>query len=321
MSNNKIDLNSLLSGVSKPKKNLSLGRGISALISDAKPESNKEDFVSTMNQSNSKFNVIEIPIKDCIPSKYQARKDFDEQSLKDLSLSIKEKGVIQPILVRHLPDNKYEIIAGERRYRASQLAYKSTIPAIVMDLDDKAVMEIGLIENLQRKDLNPVEEANAYKALSIDFEYSHEDIAELVGKSRSYISNYLRILSLPPEVLYYLEIGKITPSHAKMLCNVFNPMSVAREIIANNMTVAETERLTMQSVDKNSREKIVDKSKIYSLDSTIQKNIANINDTYKNLKIIAKQKSETSGELKIKYKSIQDINNILQLIAKGGKSE
>ena len=317
MTDNKIDLSVLFNGSQKPKKNLSLGRGISALISDAKADNYKEDYDKSHNQDNSKFNVVEIPLKDCIPSKYQARKDFDEKSLKDLSISIKEKGVIQPILVRNLPNNQYEIIAGERRYRASKLAYKSTIPAIIMDLDDKAVMEIGLIENLQRKDLNPVEEANAYKTLSVDFGYSHEDIGELVGKSRSYISNYLRILSLPKEVLDYLEVGKLTPSHAKMLCNVLHPIAVAREIIANNMTVAQTEKLTQQSVDKNSREKTLDKSKIYNLDDNIKNYIASINNQYRGIKVIAKQKSENSGELKISYKNIGDLKNILQLISKG----
>ena len=306
MNNKDFDLGSLLNGVQRPKKNSSLGRGISALISDAKPSVNSQ---SSPDMVNSKFNVVEIDLDKCIPSRYQARKDFNEEALADLAKSIMDKGVIQPILVRSLPDGMYEIIAGERRYRASRLANMKKISAIVMDLDDKAVMEVGLIENLQRKDLNPIEEALAYSSLVKDFDYNHEDVGNLVGKSRSYISNYLRILTLPAEVLDYIESGKLTAGHGKMLVNVDGPISLANEIINNNLTVAQTENLTRLSVDKHSR---VKKNKDVIVDEHINNWANMLKHKYgEHLKVDLTKLSSKSGEIRIKYKDIAALRDFI----------
>jgi ParB family transcriptional regulator, chromosome partitioning protein len=301
MTNNRTDIDlSAILGSAKPKKHNSLGRGISALIADAKSNDDRINaFEAQENQS--KFVVIDINIDDCVPSRYQARKEFNLESLNDLSNSIKEKGVLQPIVVRKLPSDKYEIVAGERRCRASKIAGLSIIPAVVMDLDDRAVMEIGLIENLQRKDLNPVEEASAYKSLSLDFNYTHEEIATLVGKSRSYISNFLRVLTLPEEVIKMITDGVLTMGHAKMLVNVANPVELANQIVSNELNVDQTETLAKTMQNKHHKIKESSSSKVYIIPEEITSVVESINADNRRFKLNLKKKTTNSGELVIKY--------------------
>jgi len=311
MTNNRTDIDlSAILGASKPRKHNSLGRGISALISDAKSNDDRINSFDT-KENQSKFIVIDVNIDDCVPSRYQARKEFNLESLNDLSNSIKEKGVLQPIVVRKLPSAKYEIVAGERRCRASKIAGLNTIPAVVMDLDDRAVMEIGLIENLQRKDLNPVEEASAYKSLSLDFNYTHEEIASLVGKSRSYISNFLRVLTLPEEVIKMITDGVLTMGHAKMLVNVANPIEVANQIVANELNVDQTESLTKTMQNKHNRVKDLNSYKNYTIAEDLQNLVDAINADNRRFKLNLKKKTANHGELVIKYADDDSLRNIV----------
>ena len=303
----KIDLNNFMNKIDKAKKP-SLGRGLSALMGDSK---SNDEVVALKG-----FDIVKIPLLDIIASRYQARTNFNEDELLSLSESIKEHGVLQPILVRRLSSG-YELIAGERRFRASKLAEIQTIPAIIMDLDDKDVMEIGLIENLQRKELNPVEEAIAYKNLIEMFNYNHEQISKIVGKSRSYISNYLRILSLPESILKFIADGLITTGHAKMLVSSDNPEELANKIIEEQLNVREIESLVQQK-------KEVQDNNLRSMKKASSGNIGALGDDfilweevvkelYPNIILKAKNIKDDTGEIVIKYKDIQDLKQILKI--------
>ena len=210
---------------SKIKKGL--GRGLSSLIGETKVE----------NKTN-KLNLSEI-----IPNKYQPRKNFDESNLEDLSNSIKERGVIQPIIVRrsNSEDAKYEIIAGERRWLAARKAGLHDIPVIVTEADDLKSLEFAIVENVQRHDLNPLEEAQGYKRLIDEFSYDQEKVSKFIGKSRSYITNTLRLLNLPNEVLKFVEEKKITAGHAKILVGLENASFIAKKIIEKKLSVRQAE--------------------------------------------------------------------------------
>ena len=218
-----------------------LGRGLSSLIGESKVE----------NKTSS------LRLADIVPNKYQPRKNFDEESLDDLVNSIKERGVIQPIIVRKSNSDisKYEIIAGERRWIASQKAGLHEIPVVVTNVDDLKSLEFAIVENVQRHDLNPLEEAQGYKRLIDEFSYDQEKVSRFIGKSRSYISNSLRLLNLPKEVLNYVEQKKITAGHAKILVGLENALFLANKFIDKKLSVRQAENLV----------KILRKSKNLSL--------------------------------------------------------
>jgi ParB family chromosome partitioning protein len=194
-----------------------LGRGLSSLIGETKIETQKN----------------QLPISDLIPNKYQPRKIFDESNLEDLTNSIKERGVIQPIIVRKSKDDssKFEIIAGERRWLAAQQAGLHNVPVVVTEADDLKSLEFAIVENVQRHDLNPLEEAQGYKRLIDEFSYDQEKVSKFIGKSRSYITNCLRLLTLPEDVIKLIESQKITSGHAKVLVGLENASFVAKKII------------------------------------------------------------------------------------------
>ena len=210
---------------SKIKKGL--GRGLSSLIGETKVET-----------KTNKLSLSEI-----IPNKYQPRKNFDEENLNDLTNSIKERGVIQPIIVRksNSDNSKYEIIAGERRWLAASKAGLHEIPVVVADVDDLKSLEFAIVENVQRHDLNPLEEAQGYKRLIDQFSYDQEKVSKFIGKSRSYITNTLRLLNLPKEVIEFVEAKKITAGHAKILVGLENAIFVANKIIEKKLSVRQTE--------------------------------------------------------------------------------
>lgn len=219
-------------------KKRALGKGLSALIG----ESSILDEIIKDDSKLSK-NIKNIAISEIKAKADQPRKSFDDDSLMDLSKSIKTHGVLQPILVR-LSGDKYEIIAGERRYRASQIAKLENIPAILMDVDSENAAKLALIENVQREDLNPIEEATAYKQLMNDFKLKHEELAQAIGKSRAYISNSLRLLNLEDEVISYLYKGQITTGHGKVLLGIKDPkeqIDLAKKIISAGLNVRDTE--------------------------------------------------------------------------------
>jgi ParB family chromosome partitioning protein len=251
-----------------------LGRGLSSLIGDLKTE----------------ININKLLISDLVRSKYQPRKLFDEEKLEELTNSIKERGIIQPIIVRKSKEDKskHEIIAGERRWLAAQRAGLHEVPVVITEVDDLKSLEFAIVENVQRNDLNAIEEAQAYKRLINDFSYDQEKVAKFIGKSRSHITNCLRLLSLPEEVLKLLELKKITAGHAKILVGLDNSVFVAKKIIEKNLSVRQAERFVkIFKIKKQSLKKLKDPN-MQSLENSIADKIG-LNVLIKNKKTIQDQ--------------------------------
>ena len=276
---------------SKIKKGL--GRGLSSLIGESKVEN-----------SNSKLSLSEI-----VPNRYQPRKNFDKNNLDDLANSIKERGVIQPIIVRRADaeNAKYEIIAGERRWLAARQAGLHEIPVVVTDVDDLKSLEFAIVENVQRHDLNPLEEAQGYKRLIDEFSYDQEKVSRFIGKSRSYITNSLRLLNLPQEVLKFIEEKKITTGHAKILVGLENALFIANKIIEKKLSVRQAENFVKIFKKKNKSFLINYKDpNILSLESQIRDRIG--------LNISIKNKKNNSGSIIFDYKGLDQLNRILDII-------
>ncbi|WP_448205294.1 ParB/RepB/Spo0J family partition protein [Azospirillum sp. sgz302134] len=214
----------------------SLGRGLSALFGEA-----EEDYSALDKVRQSK----QLPIEFIHPGKYQPRRNFDDEALQGLVESIRDKGILQPLLVRRDPDSTttYELIAGERRWRAAQIAGLHEVPVVIRDLSDREALEIALIENIQRQDLTPLEEAEGYKRLMEEFEHTQEDLARAVGKSRSHVANMMRLLALPDPVKGMVQEGALTAGHARALLTAPDPVSVAREVVKRGLNVRQTEDL------------------------------------------------------------------------------
>ena len=229
-----------------------LGRGLSSLIGETKIELQKN----------------QLSVTDLIPNKYQPRKNFDEDSLKDLTNSIKERGIIQPIIVRKLSNEnlKFEIIAGERRWLAAQRAGIHNVPVVITEADDLKSLEFAIVENVQRHDLNPLEEAQGYKRLIDEFSYDQEKVSKFIGKSRSYITNSLRILTLPVEVIKLIEIQKLTAGHAKILVGLENASFVANKIIEKKLSVRQAEKFVQLFKKKKQKSKTTKDTNILALE-------------------------------------------------------
>ena len=274
---------------SKIKKGL--GRGLSSLIGETKVEKN-----------TSKLSLSEI-----IPNKFQPRKNFDEENLKDLSDSIKERGIIQPIIVResNSDSSKYEIIAGERRWLAARKAGLHEIPVVVTEADDLKSLEFAIVENVQRHDLNPLEEAQGYKRLIDEFSYDQEKVSKFIGKSRSYITNSLRLLNLPFEVLKFVEEKKLTSGHAKILVGLDNALFVAEKIIEKNMSVRQAENFVKIFRGKKKSKNIKD-ANIISLEQSIIDKIG--------LNVSIRNKKNNKGTLAIDYSDLNQLNKIIEII-------
>jgi ParB family chromosome partitioning protein len=234
--------------VDRPKTR-GLGRGLSALMADVTPPTAAAD---TGQGASARRPDMMVPIEKVHPNPDQPRRTFTEEQLQELAASIKEKGIIQPLVVRERPGDKgaYEIVAGERRWRAAQIAMQHTIPVIVRDFDDIEVLEVAIIENIQRADLNPVEEAAGYKALMDKFGHTQEKLSEVLGKSRSYIANLVRLLQLPDEVQEFLRDGKLSAGHARALITSDDAVSLAKKVISSGLSVRETERLAKKTVSE-----------------------------------------------------------------------
>ena len=272
---------------SKIKKGL--GRGLSSLIGETKVE----------NKTN-KLNLSEI-----IPNKYQPRKNFDEDNLKDLSNSIRERGVIQPIIVRRSNDDdtKYEIIAGERRWLAAGKAGLHEIPVIVTEASDLKSLEFAIVENVQRHDLNPFEEAQGYKRLIDEFSYDQEKVSKFIGKSRSYIANTLRLLNLPPKVIQFLSEKKITAGHAKILVGLENAEFLANKFIEKNLSVRQAENL-IKTLKKNTKKNI--DPNIQDLEKSLSDKIG--------LNVIIRNTKRNKGTITFTYKELDQLNKIIEII-------
>ena len=272
-----------------------LGRGLSSLIGETKIE----------NKTNN------LSISEIIPNKYQPRKNFDEENLNDLVNSIKERGVIQPIIVRvsNSENSKYEIIAGERRWLAAQKAGLNEIPVVVTEADDLKSLEFAIVENVQRHDLNPLEEAQGYKRLIDEFSYDQDKVSKFIGKSRSYISNSLRLLNLPKEVLSYVEQKKITAGHAKILVGLENALFLANKFIEKKLSVRQAENLVkiLKKSNKNFPRK--NDPNIIELENSISDKIG--------LNVSIKNNKNNKGVISFYYKELDQLNKIIELIKSG----
>ena len=269
-----------------------LGRGLSSLIGETKVEPQKN----------------KISISDLVPNKYQPRKIFDEDSLKDLTNSIKERGMIQPIIVRTSSDDKskYEIIAGERRWLAAQRAGLHNVPVVITEADDLKSLEFAIVENVQRHDLNPLEEAQGYKRLIDDFDYDQEKVSKFIGKSRSHITNSLRLLTLPSDVIKLIEGQKLTAGHAKILVGLENASFVANKIIEKKLSVRQSENFVKIFKNKKNNSGRVKDSNIIALELSISNKIGLIVDI--------KNNNRNKGKISFEYKDLNQLNKIIDII-------
>ena len=269
-----------------------LGRGLSSLIGETKAE----------------ININKVLISDLVSNKFQPRKTFDEESLQDLTNSIKERGIIQPIIVRKSSDDssKYEIIAGERRWLSAQKAGLHEVPVVVANVDDLKSLEFAIVENVQRNDLNAIEEARGYQRLIDEFSYDQEKVAKFIGKSRSHITNFLRLLSLPETVLKLIETQKLTPGHAKILVGLNNAEFVAKKIIEKNLSVRQSENFVKMFKTKKHSLKSLKDTNLQALETSIREKIS--------LNVLIKNKKNNSGSLLLEYKNLDQLNKIIEII-------
>ena len=266
-----------------------LGRGLSSLIGETKVET-----------KTNKLSLSEIT-----PNKFQPRKNFDEESLNDLTNSIRERGVIQPIIVRK-SDDKYEIIAGERRWLAARKAGLHEIPVVVTDADDLKSLEFAIVENVQRHDLNPLEEALGYKRLIDEFSYDQEKVSKFIGKSRSYITNTLRLLNLPSDVLKFVEEKKITAGHAKILVGLDNASFIASKIIEKKLSVRQTENFVKIFKKKSYKKAISKDPNIKHLEESLINKIG--------LHVSIKNDKRNKGTITFSYHDMDQLNKIIDII-------
>ncbi len=280
-------------------KKKGLGRGLSALFGDEKPQDKSQDT----KLSNT------VSISDLSRNPYQPRQHFSEEKLEELANSIKKNGIIQPIAVRpnKIENGKYEIIAGERRWMAAQRAGLHEIPVTILDLSDVESLEVAIVENIQRDDLNPIEEARGYKRLNEEFKYDHDSISKLMSKSRSHISNTLRLLSLPKDVVAMLEEGSLTSGQARPLIGLGNASSIAEEIVSKNYSARKVEYLVKSKKNKKTKEKYYD-TNIIETQERIEKILG--------LKINILNKKNNSGKITIEYKDLEQFELISDLLTK-----
>ena len=269
-----------------------LGRGLSSLIGDAKVNSN----------------VNKLSVSELIRNKFQPRKIFDHKNLEELTNSIKERGVIQPIIARNSQDqlDKYEIIAGERRWLAAQNAGLHEVPVVITEADDLKSLEFAIVENVQRHDLNSIEEANGYQKLIDQFGYDQEKVAKFIGKSRSHISNCLRLLTLPKEVIALIENGNLSQGHAKVLVGLENAFFVAKKIIDKKLSVRQAENLVRIFKTKSKSKYILKDPNLKQLESELINKIG--------LNVSINNKKNNSGSIYFEYKNLDQLNRIIEII-------
>ena len=271
-----------------------LGRGLSSLLGD----------------SSKQIDINKVSIKDLTRNKLQPRKHFDKESLEELTNSIKEQGVIQPIVVRpnKLSEGKYEIIAGERRWLASQNAGLHEVPVVILNVDDVKSLEFAIVENIQRQDLNSIEEARGYRRLVDDFNYNQEKLSQFIGKSRSYIANSLRLLSLPDDVLLMVERGNLSAGHARTLIGLNNSVDIAKKIIQKKLSVRQSEILVKQFRDK--KFKLISQKDSNVLD--LQKDL----EEKTGLNVSINNKKNNSGIISFEYKDLDQLDKLIDTIKK-----
>jgi ParB family chromosome partitioning protein len=303
-----------------------LGRGLSALIAD-----DYGDSAINITDGEGKSGLKELALNVIRSGKFQPRSRFDDEYIKELAASIGKNGIMQPIIVRSVSEKsgtKYEIIAGERRWRAAKLAGEVTIPVIIKEVDDQQALELALIENIQRQDLTPLEEATGYQRLMDEFKYTQEVLSKVIGKSRSHIANLLRLLNLPQEVKDFLENGSLTMGHARALMNAEKPIEIAKTVVTQGLNVRQTEALVREGVAPVEQ-------KIKSTGSTKSKSKANDNQSTSNkssdaaaleatltesmgMKVQLEEISENRGKIIVHYESLEDLDRAMQAMAGSG---
>lgn len=295
-------------------KKFGLGRGLEALLGeddvDFETDKSKSIDYFVENTVFKNENSNEISVESIVPCQFQPRTEFNAEALETLAASIEEKGVLQPLLLRSKGE-KYEIIAGERRWRAAKMAGLKTVPAIIKDLNDQETLEIALIENLQREDLSAVEEAEAFDKLVREHEYTQEALAKIIGKSRSYIANTLRLLTLPAEIKNLVKTNKLSAGHARALVGYADAVNLAQEIIANGLSVRETEARV--SGIKNKKNTKVKQPKIIDFD---MKEIMRDLEQKLNLKVKINTGKNGKGSVTLKYNNPAELCSILDLLEK-----
>ena len=269
-----------------------LGRGLSSLIGETKLETN----------------INKLPISDLLSNKFQPRKIFDEESLHDLTNSIKQRGIIQPIIVRVSADHdsKYEIIAGERRWLAAQKAGLHEVPVVITNVNDLKSLEFAIVENVQRHDLNAIEEARGYQRLIDEFSYDQDKVAQFIGKSRSHIANFLRLLNLPKVVLKLIEDKKLSAGHAKILVGLNNIEFIAKKIIEKKLSVRQAEKLVKIFKTRVNTNKPRKDPNMRNLESSITQKIG--------LTVSIKNKKNNKGSIIFEYNDIEQLNKIIEII-------
>ena len=287
-------------------KRQGLGRGLSALLGGA-----SEDYASLDLARSSR----EVPIESLQSNPYQPRRRFDSEDLNSLVASVKEKGILQPILVRRIDGAEgaaehFEIVAGERRWRAAQQAQLHRVPVVIKDLDDTETLEVALVENLQRQDLSPLEEAQGYSRLMEEFGHTQERLAQVIGKSRSHLANMLRLMALPDEVKDMLDDGRLTAGHGRAILGLKNPVAVARRIVMQGLSVRDSERIAQGSPGKSLRQKIVKNADTVSLEKDISESLGMLIDI--------RHRGERGGEVKVAYKTLEQLDEVCRRLAHAG---
>ena len=274
------------------KSKKGLGRGLSSLIGDSEITENKST----------------ISISSIVRNKYQPRKKFEKESLEELASSIKERGIIQPIIVRKSDDqdDKFEIVAGERRWQAAQNAGLHEVPAVVIKADNLKSLEFAIVENVQRKDLNPIEEAEGYKKLIDEFRYDQEKVAKFIGKNRTYITNCLRLLTLPQKIIEYIIDEKISQGHAKILVGLDNVQLLADKIISKKLSVRQTEALVRLTKANKSIIKKNKDANLIDIENQLMEKIG--------MRVYVNNKKNNSGTLTFQYKSLDQMERLIQII-------
>jgi ParB family chromosome partitioning protein len=296
--------------MSKKKDRKGLGRGLSALMADI----DRDTKITSNTVSNTSSNML--PIEKVIANPNQPRQDFNKEDLEDLTRSIASRGIIQPIIVRVSKENNdlYQIVAGERRWRAAQKAQLHEVPVVVRDFTDEELLEVAIIENVQRSNLNPVEEALAYKALIDNFNYTQEQVATGLGKSRSHVANLLRLLNLPEKVLKYVRVGSLSSGHARTLVGNKQALALANIMIEENMSVREAEIYVKQRLDRKNLNK-----KINRKDADTRALEA---DLFTNIKMkvsIDHKEIKGSGKLIISYNDLDELEKLCSILMDGSK--
>lgn len=304
------------------EKRKPLGRGLSALFGedDVAPYAVAQSAsVAEISPSGGSRPITRLPLTAMAPGPFQPRKIFSQQAIDELAASLKQHGLVQPIVVRPKPDavGQYEIIAGERRWRAAQMVPMHDVPVVIQDIDDKTGLQIALIENLQRADLNPLEEAIAYQRLIDEYSYKHDQLATVLGKSRSHISNMLRLLQLPQAVQDRLMDGSLSMGHARALIGVENAEALMEQVLKNNLSVRDIEKLV---ASKNDRTKSAKSQGNVATNSAAQKdpdirNLENNLSQLLGLKVTIDAQSATRGKLVIEYQNLDQLDDVLRRLS------